>query len=77
MLICFQTLLSVGSTYGEPWVKAKRVKAIKSKTFSRHNRKTGALKMIDGEGGEGGGDDDAALEAGMFIYYIPHSPPCF
>ena len=30
-------------------LKAKRVKAIKSKTFHRHNRKTGAaVKMIDG-----------------------------
>ena len=26
-------------------LKAKRVKAIKSKTFHRHNRKTGALKV--------------------------------
>jgi hypothetical protein len=29
-------------------LKAKRVKAIKSKTFARHNRKTGAVRMIDG-----------------------------
>ena len=43
-------------------LKAKRVKAIKSKTFARHNRKTGAIKVIDGEGNEIGGDDDAALE---------------
>ena len=41
-------------------LKAKRVKAIKSKTFHRHNRKTGAaVKMIDGEEVH---DDDAALE---------------
>ena len=31
-------------------LKAKRVKAIKSKTFARHNRKTGAVRMIDGDG---------------------------
>ena len=43
-------------------MKAKRVKAIKSKTFHRHNRKTGAMKVIDGETGEEIGDDDAALE---------------
>ena len=44
-------------------LKAKRVKAIKSKTFARHNRKTGAIKVIDGDGNEvGGGDGDAALE---------------
>jgi hypothetical protein len=36
-------------------LKAKRVKAIKSKTFARHNRKTGAVRMIDGD------DDDDAL----------------
>ena len=42
-------------------LKAKRVKAIKSKTFHRHNRKTGALKILDGDGNEvdAGGDDDA------------------
>ena len=44
-------------------MKAKRVKAIKSKTFHRHNRKTGAMKVIDGETGEEIGDDDAALYA--------------
>ena len=45
-------------------LKAKRVKAIKSKTFHRHNRKTGAVKLIDGDGVmvDGDGDDDAALE---------------
>ena len=43
-------------------MKAKRVKAIKSKTFHRHNRKTGAMKVIDGETGKEIGDDDAALE---------------
>ena len=44
-------------------LKAKRVKAIKSKTFHRHNRKTGAVKMIDGDGVMvDGDDDDAALE---------------
>ena len=42
-------------------LKAKRVKAIKSKTFHRHNRKTGAVKMIGGDGDEIG-DDDHDLE---------------
>ena len=42
-------------------LKAKRVKAIKSKTFHRHNRKTGAVRVIDG-GERDDGSDDAALE---------------
>ena len=42
-------------------LKAKRVKAIKSKTFARHNRKTGAVRMIDGDGKNLDDDDDDAL----------------